>query len=321
MPSNLLRQLRAEAEKVSPTNAQLLAHWRASEGMDFWKVESTVSGQRRQEATEFRSALVGVGGSIGLIGIAMANAGAAAAAVGVGGVGASTAVALSTALSSLGTVAIAGAALPVAPVIAFGIAAAGAAGLLISKCMAVDISGGIEAAREYEHNLEDAANMNPNGRSGNITASDWLRGAKNLIARGIAQVFGGRAAEDTFEMRHQAKVERDAAALQQRWDAVKTDVVRSYMLSTGMARDVFIRCAESDLNVLPPTGLLLHGAYDDKKGGIAATVMDDAMAYIEQFPADFKIEAVPGVSPSLSAAAAAISPAPRVSRPDVDWTP
>lgn len=191
MFSNLLQRLRLEAEKVSPTNAQLLARFHER---DKSEIHRRASGDRLQSAVERTSAGFGVGGMLGLVGFGMAQASASTVAAGVSASGIELALASAgTALGHLGTVAIAGAALPAAPIIALGVAAAGAAGLLISKMMPTSEERGRDATLFAEQYLSAVTARNPDGHDDKIGVLAWLKGAKNLVVQGVRDFVRGHS--------------------------------------------------------------------------------------------------------------------------------
>ena len=205
MLATVFKRLRSEAEEMSKTNAQLFNEWREKGDISSeqgWNAAYRASGQQRKDLASYSATGLGATGIAGLLGVAMANQAAGTAAMYAGMTAAqSAAVAaaglatsagsfttmmagVGTALSGLGTVAVAGTALPVASVVALGVAAAGAVSLVVSRFMVVDWDKGSEAARTHDRRLATAASLNPDERQ-QPGVLDWLKAAKSLIATGL----------------------------------------------------------------------------------------------------------------------------------------
>lgn len=179
MFSNMIANLKKEAEKVGAANYLLLANSRdSSKPFDYIDV---VSGRAARESTKFTGAFMGAGGILGLMGVAVANQ---AAALGTAGLLSSA----SAAMAGLGTVAVGTAVLPFATVAAVGVAVSGIAVMGISQLMSVDANKGFAANKAVEANDRDAlAKLG----SQNIGAADWLRGAKNFVVKSLRENFLG----------------------------------------------------------------------------------------------------------------------------------
>ena len=151
MFSQMMAGLRAEAELVSASNASMLAECR---------------GMGRKDRTMVVGAGLGMGGIVGLMSIAMSNVAAASLGAGVT-VGAFTTAMAAAApvVAGLGSVAVAGALLPVATVAVLGAAVAGVAIMGISQFMSNERDVAI-----------DSGNQKP-------SISDWIKGARNVIVK------------------------------------------------------------------------------------------------------------------------------------------
>lgn len=222
MFSKMMDGLRVEAEKVSGANCAMLANSRGKS----WELADKFSGQSAKNRAEASGALLGVGGVLSLIGVAMANQAAGTVAMyagytavqtaALGAVGLSTSAgALTTmlagasaTLAGLGTVAIGSAILPVATVIALGAGVAGLAVFGIGQLMGTDRGKGEAIATAVEN--KDRDSLDKIGRQ-NVGMSDWLMGAKNFVTNSL---------RDTFSTSKNKTLER-ASVVENRMDAAE----------------------------------------------------------------------------------------------------
>lgn len=170
MFSDMLKRLRAEAEKVSPTNADLLwAYGKFSaDDREFWAEQS-----RRNLAI----------GLTGLVAIHTAPYAANLVSALADRLPATMAN-VSASLNALSATAVEGAALPVSALVALGFAVAGAADLIFGE--------GLREERDFRRylDLEQRAADNPDGRC--PTTMNWLEGATNLVVQGVRDFVRGR---------------------------------------------------------------------------------------------------------------------------------
>ncbi|MES2879194.1 MAG: hypothetical protein V4713_12290 [Pseudomonadota bacterium] len=169
MFSKMLTGLRAEAELVNAANCMMLAN----SHKQGWDLVDQVSGKAMKDRTTITGAAMGMGGIVGLMGVAMANQ---AVALGSAGLLASA----STALAGLGTVAIGTAVLPVATVVVLGTAVAGAVTMGIGSLMRENT----EKAAHFENAIKSGDKEIMVKLSGErLGISDWLKGAKNFLGK------------------------------------------------------------------------------------------------------------------------------------------
>jgi hypothetical protein len=168
MFSDTIAALKKEAEKVNEANLIMLQKSNKS-------VE-VMSGAALKENIGNSGAAIATTGAAGIWTIAASNAAAANLAAGIGTTGMMST--LSTTLMGLGTVGVGAAAIPVATVIAVGALTVGGTLLLASKLLKVDY----EKAFNIENNHIDEIR-------GSTGIGDWIKGAKNIVVRGIKDVF------------------------------------------------------------------------------------------------------------------------------------
>lgn len=198
MFSTMIKELRQEAELASAANAMMLLNSR-TQG---WSLVDKLSGKSTKDRTLATGMGVGMGGVLSVVGVAMANqaagmvgmyAGMSAAQVAAASaVGLSTSAGTfttllagaSTALASLGTIAVGASVLPVATVVALGAGVAGIAVMGVSAFMSVDHGKSVELSNALKANDKHA--INEFGRS-NLGVSDWLVGAKNFVSKALWQ--------------------------------------------------------------------------------------------------------------------------------------
>jgi hypothetical protein len=169
MFSEMMKNLRKEAERASEANSLMLVHSR-KQG---WDLVDKVSGQTTQNMVRNSGLGMGMGGVIGLMGVAMANQAAALGAAGL----LSTA---STAMATLGSVAIGSAVLPVATVAVLGTAVAGLALVGVSQFMKVDYEKAAQVESALKSNDRDT--LAKIGRE-DVGIKDWLKGVGSVAVK------------------------------------------------------------------------------------------------------------------------------------------
>lgn len=198
MFSKMIAGLRTEAEKVSEANCLMLANSHEKK----WVLENEMSGRTSITQVRDAGALLSGGGVLGLMGLTMANQAAGTVAMfagatvaqtaGWGAIGLSTSAGAtttmlagaSTALASLGTVAVGAAVLPVATVVVLGAMVAGLGTILVSQLMQED--QGKAATAEIALGRNDHEKLSKLARE-NIGITDWLKGAKNFVLKSLRQ--------------------------------------------------------------------------------------------------------------------------------------
>lgn len=198
---SIFKSLRTEAERASQANLMLMAELKG-EKLD--RVSDKVSGRSLQDGVALLGAGVSAGSLLGLVGMAAANQ---AAALGTGGLIASA----STALASLGTVAVGVGVLPVATVTALGAAVTGIAVVALSKMLPVNHEKGaavVSAIRDGDRDqLSDFGRESPR-------AVDWLKGARALFFKSNSErLLGDQAPHAERAVRPDASLFYDMADL------------------------------------------------------------------------------------------------------------
>lgn len=171
MFSGAIARLRAEAEKTTKTNAELLAEWSCS---DFNKVVAVESGRTIQDRGTVAGAALAGSGVLGVLGL-----------VGTGATSI-TAIAASMSIGAVCT-----AALPVAAIVALGAVVTGSVVMWLSQARDIDVGKGFDAAHERDAALKYGASVNGDGHDGKIGLKNWVKGAKSLVGCLLREQFAG----------------------------------------------------------------------------------------------------------------------------------
>lgn len=172
--TDMFSRLRTEAERVNAANKMVLFQTKGRQGLNSI---NQFSGHDAKMKLGIGGLGLGMGSSLGMVGVAMANQ---AAALGSAGLLASA----STALAGLGTVTLGAAVLPVATVVTLGGAVAGVAIFGASRLMKVDVAKGFNLQRALERG--DQAKFE-NLSKETVELRAWFKGAKNLLVNTFRQ--------------------------------------------------------------------------------------------------------------------------------------
>lgn len=192
MFSKMMAGLRLEAEKVSESNLGMWNKLQMAQDNPrgfSWNVHEKISGQDLKNKVQYAGVGLGVGGVMGIMGVASANVAAASVAAGVSaGAVTTTLASISTALATLGTVAVGTAVLPAATVAVIGAGVAGIAVMGVSKLMGVNSEKAYDVTNALQRNDQNALRQIA---SENIGVADWLKGAKNLVVKSLREAVMG----------------------------------------------------------------------------------------------------------------------------------
>ena len=196
MFSKMIAGLRSEAEKVSGSNYERLLVTLSQKDRG-WGYVSQVTGENSAEKMQLGGAFLATGGVVGIMGLAAANQAAGIMVAGASGLAGTSALAsISAALAGLGTVTVGATILPVATVVVLGAAVIGIVAMAVGKAMPIDFNKGHVVGRALQNN--DVGALNQIGRD-NVGISDWLKGAKNLVASSLKNRFSGAELTPSFE--------------------------------------------------------------------------------------------------------------------------